>query len=149
METANHQVASLQTQRTIPYTPDAVYAAFSDPDRLARWWGPDDFTNTFEIFEFRTGGNWKYLMHGPDGHDYPNKCVFRDLVAGERLVIEHVSALRFTLPVSLLPAGNRTRVLWVQEFEDPQVAEAVRHIAGPANQQNLVRLEMHLRAELS
>ena len=148
MVTPNTQNGILQTQRIIPYRPDEIYAAFSDPARLARWWGPDNFTNTFEIFEFRTGGIWKYLMHGPDGRDYQNKSVFRDLVPGEKFVIEHVSLPRFTLSVSLLPVEKGARVLWVQDFEDPMLAEKMRQIAGPANEQNLDRLHMHLRGEL-
>lgn len=94
------------------------------------------------------GGAWNYTMHGPDGHDYPNESVFGDLVAGQKIVIEHISAPRFVLSVSLQPLNNATQVLWVQEFEDPKVAEAVRHIAEPGNEQNLDRLHQHLRGEL-
>ena len=148
MEALNDSNGKLQTQRVVPFTPDAVCAAFSDSARLAKWWGPKDFTNTFESFEFKTGGRWKYLMHGPDGHDYPNKSVFRELVAGTRLVVEHVSSPRFTLSVSLQPLEEGTQILWIQEFEDPKVAEAVRHVAEPGNEQNLDRLHMHLRGEL-
>jgi len=69
-------------------------------------------------------------------------------LTGEKLVIEHISPPRFTLSVFLSPIENGTQVHWVQEFEDPTVAEAVRHIAVPGNEQNLDRLEMHLRGEL-
>lgn len=148
METANDPEGTLQTQRVFPYTPDEVYAAFSDPARLAMWWGPKDFTNTFESFEFKTGGGWKFLMHGPDGHVYPNQSVFRELVAGARLIVEHISPPHFTLAVSLQPVEGGTRILWVQKFEDPKVAAAVRHIAEPGNEQNLDCLHMHLCAGL-
>ncbi|MGB7597641.1 MAG: SRPBCC family protein [Gallionella sp.] len=138
----------MQTQRTVPFTPDEVYAAFADPSRLAKWWGPKDFTNTFETFEFRAGGSWKFIMHGPDGSNYPNDSVFRELEPGEKIVIQHVSAPHFTLTVSLLPGKEGTQVLWVQEFEDARVAAAIRHIAEPGNEQNLDRLHTHLRGEL-
>ena len=46
----------LKTFRTIPAAPKDVFAAFSDPERLARWWGPEGFTNTFNACEFKTGG---------------------------------------------------------------------------------------------
>jgi uncharacterized protein YndB with AHSA1/START domain len=143
--TPQHQ--RLQTQRTVPYTPDEVYAAFADPSRLAIWWGPKDFTNTFETFDFSAGGGWKYIMHGPDGSNYRNDSVFRELEPGKRIVIQHVSPPHFTLTVSLLPDEEGTRVLWIQEFEDPKVAAAIRHIAEPANEQNLDRLHMHLLGE--
>jgi uncharacterized protein YndB with AHSA1/START domain len=141
-----HQV--IQTQRTVPYTPDEVYAAFADPSRLAKWWGPKDFTNTFETFDFRAGGSWKFIMHGPDGSNYPNDSVFRKLESGKKIVIQHVSPPHFTLPMPLLPGKKGTQVLWFQEFEDPKVAAAIRHIAEPGNEQNLDRLHMHLLGEL-
>lgn len=148
MDTSNNQSSTLQTQRIIPYSPEAIYAAFADPARLAKWWGPNRFTNTFQTFEFKIGGDWHFTMHGPDGHDYPNKSVFRDLVAGEMVVIEHTSAPWFTLSVSLAQVDQGTQIQWVQTFEDPKVADAVRHIAEPGNEQNLDRLHLLLRDEL-
>ncbi len=144
MENSAHQHQVIQTQRTVPFTPDEIYAAFADPSRLAKWWGPKDFTNTFETFDFRAGGSWKFIMHGPDGSNYRNDSVFGEIEAGKKIVIRHVSPPHFTLTVSLLPDEKGTRVLWIQEFEDPKVAAAIRHIAEPANEQNLDRLHMHL-----
>lgn len=138
----------LQTERYLPYTPGKIYAAFSNADNLVKWWGPKDFTNTFEIFDFSVGGHWKYQMYGPDGHGYPNEARFTELLASEKIVIEHISAPRFTLTVSLEPKENGTQITWSQQFEDPKVAEAVRHIAEPGNEQNLDRLKMHLSDEL-
>jgi uncharacterized protein YndB with AHSA1/START domain len=148
MENAINQDQVLQTERSIPYAPAEIYAAFADPARLAKWWGPKDFTNTFEIFEFKVNGNWKFVMHGPDGSNYNNESVFIDLEPGRKIVIQHVSPPPFTLTVSLSPNETGTQVLWVQVFEDPKVAAAVRPIAEPGNEQNLDRLQLHLRGEL-
>ena len=148
MEKTTHEHQVLQTERSVPYTPDEVYAAFSDPSRLAKWWGPKDFTNTFDTFEFRAGGRWKFIMHGPDGAHYRNESVFKELEAGKKMVIRHVSQPHFTLTVSLVPCQEGTQVRWVQEFDDAKVAAAIRHIAEPGNEQNLDRLTMHLRGEL-
>lgn len=137
----------LQTQRTLPYTPDEIFAAFADPLRLAQWWGPNGFTNTFETFEFRTGGRWEFVMHGPDGKNFPNVNVFKEIQPGSRIVISHVLAPLFTLTVSLTPRADGTEILWVQEFENAAVADAVRRIAGPGNEQNLDRLHRVLRGE--
>lgn len=142
------QNGTLLTERYIPYAPSKIYDAFSDADSLSKWWGPKDFTNTFEIFDFSVGGHWKYQMHGPDGHDYPNEAIFTELLESEKVTIEHVSAPRFTLSVYLKPRENGTQITWVQKFEDPKVAEAVRHIAEPGNEQNLDRLYIHLSGEL-
>ena len=148
MEQSTREHRVLQTQRIVPFAPGEVYAAFADPSRLATWWGPKDFTNTFETFEFRAGGSWRFVMHGPDGSNFRNESEFKELEAGKKIVIRHVSQPHFTLTVSLLPSKEGTQVLWVQEFEDPEVAAAVRQIAEPGNEQNLDRLQMHLRGEL-
>lgn len=128
----------------IPASPVAVFAAFAAPERLARWWGPDGFRNSFEVCEFRSGGAWRFTMHGPDGTDYPNVAEFVEVVPGQRVVIQHVNAPRFTLTVELRPEGEGTRVHWTQVFEDAAVALAVRHIVVPANEQNLQRLAAEL-----
>jgi uncharacterized protein YndB with AHSA1/START domain len=42
-----------------------VFAAWTDPTHLAQWWGPDGFTTTTHAFDFRAGGVWRFVMHGP------------------------------------------------------------------------------------
>lgn len=133
--------AILSTRRVISAQPGEIYAAFETPERLARWWGPSGFTNTFETFEFKPGGQWKFIMHGPNGIDYPNICEFRELVPGSKVVIDHVLAPLFRLTVNLKPEGTGTLLTWDQEFETAEVADGVRSICGPANEQNLDRLE--------
>jgi uncharacterized protein YndB with AHSA1/START domain len=128
----------------IPAEPEAVFAAFANPDRLARWWGPDGFRNTFSVCEFHRGGQWRFIMHGPDGTDYPNESQFVEVVPEKRVVIEHVNAPRFVLTVELALEGAATRVQWTQVFEDAAVAQAVRHIVEPANEQNLHRLAVEV-----
>ncbi len=148
MEKSDHQSKVLQAQRTIPFPPEKIYAAFADPAQLAQWWGPNGFTNKFEIFDFKAGGKWKFTMYGPDGSNYPNECMFKELEAGKKIVVRHVSHPHFTLTVSLLPDKQGTQVQWVQEFDEAKVADAVRHIAEPGNEQNLERLDALLRRPL-
>jgi uncharacterized protein YndB with AHSA1/START domain len=128
-------------RRVLPYTPQEVYEAFARPELLARWWGPDGFTNTFEVFEFKVGGRWKLVMHGPDGANYPNENIFLELKASTDVVIQHVSQPRFVLRVTLEACTGGTTIDWVQEFEDPAVAARVKPIVEPANEQNLNRLQ--------
>ncbi|WP_337175888.1 SRPBCC domain-containing protein [Paludisphaera sp.] len=137
---------AVTTERLLAASPGAVFAAFERPDRLARWWGPEGFTNTFELFEFRPGGRWDFVMHGPNGIDYVNKSIFREVEPDARLVIEHVVEPWFLLTVTLTPRGDGTRVDWVQEFATPQVAAKMRPIGATANEQVLDRLEAVLAA---
>jgi uncharacterized protein YndB with AHSA1/START domain len=129
------------TRRVVPHTAQQVFQAFARPETLARWWGPKDFTNTFEVFEFRPGGHWKFVMHGPDGSHPRNESVFLELDEPSRLVIHHVSLPRYVLTVTLAPDAGGTAITWSQEFEDAAVAARIRHIVEPANEQNLDRLE--------
>ena len=129
-----------KTQRQLSATPAAVFAAIADPARLATWWGPEGFTNQFETFEFKVGGRWVFTMVGPDGQGYPNESVFAAIVPDSQVVIRHSCQPFFTLTITLQANVEGTLVLWEQAFDDPAVAQAVRHIVEPANEQNLDRL---------
>jgi uncharacterized protein YndB with AHSA1/START domain len=133
--------ATFRTHRVVPYPRERVFAAFAQAELLACWWGPSGFSNTFEVFEFRPGGRWRFVMHGPDGSHHPNESVFVAVDAPSALVIQHVSQPRFALTVTLAPHERGTAITWTQEFEDRAVAARIRHIVEPANEQNLDRLE--------
>lgn len=124
-----------------------MFAAFEQPDRLARWWGPTGFTSTFERFEFRPGGRWVFVMHGPNGADYPNESDFREVRPDARIVIEHVVKPWYLLTVTLTARSEQTHVAWVQEFESPEVAARMRRLCGTANEQVLDRLQALLAGE--
>jgi uncharacterized protein YndB with AHSA1/START domain len=133
-------MTTFRTSREIPASPDQVFAAFSDPRRLARWWGPAGFTNTFNVCEFKPGGRWEFVMHGPDGTNYPNESVFAEIEPPAKVVVDHVAAPVFRLTVTLAPSAAGTTVTWVQVFESAEVASRIEHIVIPANEQNLDRL---------
>lgn len=131
---------ALRTSRDLPYTPSEIYGAFASADLLALWWGPDGFSNTFEIFEFTEGGRWKFVMHGPDGGIYPNESLFEELVPDTKIVIHHDCPPNFKLTVQLTPFIGGTRLTWEQVFDDAVTAQAVKERVGSANEQNIDRL---------
>jgi uncharacterized protein YndB with AHSA1/START domain len=127
--------------RLIDAPREQVFAAIAEPARLARWWGPNGFTSTFEIFEFRPGGTWRFVLHGPDGANYPNENLFTDIVAPERVVLEHLSATHhFLMTITLTADGARTRVGWRQVFDTAEEKQRIADFVTPANEQNLDRL---------
>jgi uncharacterized protein YndB with AHSA1/START domain len=130
---------TFKTSRAFSAPPEAVFAALSSPERLARWWGPDGFSNRFEDFEFKRGGVWKFTMLGPDGSSYPNESIFDSIVLNRLVVVKHVSQPNFTLSIKLEPTASGTTVTWEQAFESPEVATSIKHIVEPANEQNLNR----------
>jgi uncharacterized protein YndB with AHSA1/START domain len=111
---------------------ELVFSAFSDPKHLAAWWGPDGFTTTTSAFEFRPGGVWRFVMHGPDGRDYENRITFDEIVAPERIAYRHgggddVEPVQFNTTVSFEDLGNgQTRITWQGKF--PSAAERARVI---------------------
>ena len=149
MSQANSPSAFLGTERDLPASPRQVFAAFEQPDLLARWWGPKDFTNTFEQFEFKPGGRWVFVMHGPNGISHPNESVFREIQPDARIVIEHLVQPRFMLTVTLTARGDQTHLAWIGEFESPEVAAKLRPLCEPANEQNLDRLQALRASERS
>lgn len=128
------------TSREIPAAPEQVFAAFSDPESLARWWGPAGFTNTFRIFEFRKGGRWSYIMHGPSRGNYSNESIFEEIEAPRGIVIKHLSNPKYRLEITLTASAAGTVVSWEQSFENADVARRIEHIVVPANEQNLDKL---------
>jgi uncharacterized protein YndB with AHSA1/START domain len=68
---------------------ELVWQAMVDSQHVIQWWGPRGFTTTIEEMDVRPGGIWKLVMHGPDGTDYPNKSVFKEVVKPERIVYAH------------------------------------------------------------
>lgn len=132
---------AFQNSRKIAASPEKVFAAFADGARLARWWGPAGFTNTFTTFEFKPGGKWSFTMHGPDGKNYPNEMVVTIIERPRKIVLHHVCAPLFLLTTTLeLTDDGGTMVHWNQEFEDPEFGRRMAHRLVPANEQNLDRL---------
>ncbi len=136
------------SSRQFAFSQDAVFAAFSDASMLAKWWGPEGFTNTFERFDFTPQGRWTFIMHAPDGKKYPNENVFLE-TSKARICIRHDCAPYFTLTVLLTPVGNATQLHWEQAFDDPELARSLASIILPANEQNLDRLQAVLLHECS
>jgi uncharacterized protein YndB with AHSA1/START domain len=133
-------MTTFTTSREIAAPPEQVFAAISDADRLARWWGPAGFTNTFHRCEFTPGGRWSFVMHGPDGGNYPNEAVFAEIEPGAKVVVRHESKPAYHLTITLRPAVGGTLVAWEQAFETEEMARRIEHVAVPANEQNLDRL---------
>lgn len=133
-------MSTFHTSREFPATREEVFAAFSDSERLARWWGPAGFTNTFSLCEFKVGGRWIFVMHGPNGADFPNESQFSEIEFPSKIVVQHISGPKYSLVIGLALSGAGTLVTWAQTFENEEFAKRVEAIVVPANEQNLDRL---------
>ena len=141
MSQANHPNAVLGTERVLSSPPRKIFAAFEHPERLAQWWGPSGFTNTFEQFEFKPGGRWVFVMHGPNGADFFNVSEFLDIVQDARVVIDHLRPMhRFTLTITMDQHKGKTTLVWRQRFATEAEFVEIREFLFHANEQNLDRL---------
>lgn len=132
------------TTRVFDAPRDLVFEAWSDPEQLKHWWGPHGFTNTFHLFEFKPGGLWRYIMHGPDGSEYQNESRFVEIVEPERIVLDHLSFPQFRLTALFEELGDRTKLTFRQLFETAAVHTQIKYRAVPGNEDNLDRLATFL-----
>jgi uncharacterized protein YndB with AHSA1/START domain len=93
---------------------DRVFEAFTDVRHLSRWWGPEGFTTTTRSFEFRVGGEWDFVMHGPDGTDYPEWISWTEIAPPERIALLHGESRddpnAFTSVLTFASDGEATRI---------------------------------------
>ena len=109
---------------------ELVWQAWTEPQHIAQWWGPNGFTNTIHAMEVKPGGVWRFIMHGPDGTDWPNKIVYREVVRPERLVYDHSGEgandpHRFHVTVTFTDKNGMTEIVMVSLFPSLEARNAV------------------------
>jgi uncharacterized protein YndB with AHSA1/START domain len=77
----------IEIRRTFDASTAQVWRAWTDPQRLMRWWGPKDFTAPTCRIDLRVGGKYLCCMHSPEGQDYWSTGVYREIVPQKRLVM--------------------------------------------------------------
>jgi uncharacterized protein YndB with AHSA1/START domain len=139
------------TTRLIDAPREVVFRLYAEPQYLAQCWGPNGFTNTFHEYDFRPGGHWRFIMHGPDGKDYRNHSIFDEIAEPERIVFRHVDDPRhsFQMTILLEARGAKTQLTWHQCFDSVEHYEHVRSFVVPANEQNFDRIEAEIAKLLS
>lgn len=139
----------IRLTRTLNAPVELVWEVFTNPEHIAQWWGPDGFTNTIHNMDIRPEGEWNLTMHGPDGTDYKNKSVFREIVAHKKIVYEHVSGPKFLATIQFEAQGNQTFINWHMLFSSKeefiQVVKTFK--ADEGLKQNLEKLSHYLKAQ--
>jgi uncharacterized protein YndB with AHSA1/START domain len=132
--------------RTLNAPIELVWKVWTSPEHIKNWYGPDGFTNTIHTMDVRPGGVWEFIMHGPDGRDFENKHIFREVVKPERLVMEHVSVPKFTATITFKKDGARTIMNWHMLFNSSEEFQRVvkEHKADQGLKQNVSKLENYL-----
>ena len=134
------------SSRIVNASRELVYRAWTDPNHLKNWWGPAGFTNTFNEFDFRVGGRWKFIMHGPVKGNYVNDCEFTRIEKPSMLAWKRYSKPLFNVIATFeeLPA-DKTKIVFKQIFNTPEECNKVKKFVVDKNEENFDRLEDELR----
>jgi uncharacterized protein YndB with AHSA1/START domain len=146
----------IRVTRTIAAPPALVWAAWTDPERVSRWWGPEGFTTTTQAWELGPGGRWVFTMHGPDGTDYPNAIEFDTVEAPHKLTYRHrgdgetTRDVAFESTVTFAEADGGTRVTLTMRFPDLAARDRVIADFGAleGGRQTLARLAAVVAEEI-
>lgn len=124
---------------------ETVFKAWSDPEHLKNWWGPAGFTNTFNEFDFRIGGKWSFIMHGPDKGNYQNECEFTEIEKPNLIMWKRHSKPLFRVSAEFEEVSDdKTKIVFRQIFDTPEECEKIKKFTVGKNDENFDRLEKEL-----
>jgi len=114
---------------------ERVWRVWTDPVHVSRWWGPRGFTTTTHAWDLSPAGVWRFTMHGPDGTDYENRVVFRQIEPPARLVYDHMgdgetADVHFKAEVRFVEEAGGTRVTMRMDFGSPEMRAHVEEFGA-------------------
>jgi uncharacterized protein YndB with AHSA1/START domain len=144
--TADREIA---TTRVFDAPRELVWKVWTDPNHITHWWGPRGFTNTIHKMDVKPGGVWEFIMHGPNGVDYPNKVTYLEVKKPERLVYDHGEPgelTYFRVTVTFEDLGGKTKLTMQMLFETVQQRNQVAEKYGAVKglKQNMDKLGEYL-----
>lgn len=124
---------------------ELIWKAWTEPAHIMNWWGPAGFTTTIHTMDLQPGGEWKLTLHGPDGKNYANRSIFKEIVPLEKIVFEHFNP-HFMTTVLFTSQGEATQLDWSLLFDTMEMFDIVvkTHKADEGQQQNITRLRDYL-----
>ncbi|XZF13203.1 SRPBCC domain-containing protein [Chitinophagaceae bacterium MMS25-I14] len=151
MEKNNTADREIRISRLLNAPVELVWEVWTNPEHIKNWWGPDGFTNTITDMNVQENGEWNLVMHGPDGTDYKNKSIFKEVVPQQKLVYEHVSTPKFTATIEFEQQGEKTFLSWHMLFETKeQFIQVVKTFkADEGLKQNVAKLDAYLQTRIN
>ena len=123
---------------------ELVWEVVTKPEHINNWWGPHGFSTTGNKMEVKPGGTWEFVMHAPDGVDYPAKNIFIEVIKPERIVME-VSLPKSITTATFTAVGKKTLLTWHMLFESKEAFE--RSGADEGLKQTIDKLEKYVVAQ--
>lgn len=150
MDSGSENSREIVSTRVFDAPRELVFRMWTEPQHIKRWWGPRGFTNTIHSMDVRPGGEWNFVMHGPDGTDYTNKIIYREIDRPSRMAYSHVSGPLFEATVTFEELGEKTRVTMRMVFETAELRTQVAEKFGAVEglEQTLTRLGEELAERL-
>lgn len=141
----NPENREMQITRTFDTPVELMWQVWTDPKHIANWWGPDGFTSTIHKMDLQEGGEWNLTLHGPDGTNFPNRSIFKEIIPVKKIVFEHFNP-HFITTVLFETKGEATLIDWTLLFDTSEMRETVIkvHKADEGQKQNLERLEKYV-----
>jgi len=127
--------------------PALVYEAWTRPEHVDRWMGPNGYVTTTSSMDLRVGGQWLFTMVHAEHGTFPNRVRYLEIIPGERLVYDHdggegAEADAFRVTVTFEPDGKGgTNLTMSSLFSTVEQVETVKSFgAVELGQQTLRRL---------
>jgi uncharacterized protein YndB with AHSA1/START domain len=138
------------TTRLIDAPRELVYEAWTHPEHIGHWFGPDGFTTVTKSMDVRPGGAWRFVMHGPDGTDWPNVITYEEVTPPARLVYLHGDDKEtdmFHVTVTLDDENGKTALTMRAVFKTAEAREFVVRERGAieGGKQTVSKLEQYVR----
>jgi uncharacterized glyoxalase superfamily protein PhnB/uncharacterized protein YndB with AHSA1/START domain len=130
---------------------ELVWEVWTNPDHIKNWWGPSGFTSTIHLMDVKAGGEWNLTMHSPDGTNFKNKSIYKEVVLHKKIVYEHVSAPKFITTVEFEAQEDKTLINWQMVF--PTKEEFIQTVktfkADEGLRQNIDKLNLYMQAQIT
>ncbi|HYI99863.1 MAG TPA: SRPBCC family protein [Thermoleophilaceae bacterium] len=76
----------IHVEREFDAPRDRVFAAYTDPELIPRWWGPRDTSTRVDQMDVETGGSWRFAVRTSDGSETGFRGTYREVTPPERIV---------------------------------------------------------------
>lgn len=133
MTTSPDPSRDLVLERVVDVPPALVWAAWTQPEHLKRWFTPAPYSTPECEIDLRPGGLFRTVMRSPEGEEFDNVGCYLEVVENERLVFTSVlgpgfrptgdTDLPFTAVISMEPAGEGTRYTALAMHGDAETAK--------------------------
>lgn len=139
---------SIGLSRLLNAPVEVVWMAWTQPEAIAKWWGPDGFSSTVHSMNLEPGGEWRLTMQGPDGKKYANRSEFMEIEPLQKIVFQHFNP-HYLSTIIFEAQETKTLLNWTMLFESTELFETVVKVfkADEGLTQNVSKLEKYLQSQ--